>query len=158
QQDAALRRCLGPIMSYLARGSPFMGLADAPTILWRLALRGERELPWARVSEHVCRHFSNGTNPFGEMHVCMVAAVQRDADGLAASRARLERLALDGSFGAAPAIEWSMALEALIKGDASAADLHFRACEAEAVRAGGSNAQRSIITATHQAMHVPASI
>ncbi|MEO7853320.1 MAG: hypothetical protein ABIR94_13860, partial [Rubrivivax sp.] len=42
QQDAALRRCLGPIMSYLARGSPFMGLADAPTILWRLALRGER--------------------------------------------------------------------------------------------------------------------
>jgi hypothetical protein len=50
RQDAALRRCVGPIMSYLTRGSPFMGLADATTVLWRLALRGERELPWARVS------------------------------------------------------------------------------------------------------------
>ena len=156
QQDAALRRCLGPIMSYLTRGSPFMGLADAPTILWRLALRGVRDLPWARVSEHVSRHFSSGTNAFGELHICMVAAARRDTEALAASRARLERLAGEGSLGAIAASEWASALEALIKGDEAAADVHFAACEADAVRLGGSNAQRSIITATRRAMLVPA--
>jgi len=117
QQDAALRRCLGAIMSYLTRGSPFMGLADAPAILWRLALRSQRELPWAEVAAHVRRHFPNGTNPFGELHICMVAAVRRDSEGLAASRARLERLAGEGHLGASPAIEWSLALEALIEGN-----------------------------------------
>jgi tetratricopeptide (TPR) repeat protein len=158
QQDAALRRCLGPIMSYLTRGTPFMGLADAPAILWRLALRGERELPWARVSEHVRRHFPSGTNPFGELHICLVAAARRDAEGLAASHARLERLAAEGHLGALPALEWCLALEALIEGDESAAHFHFAACEADAVRLGGSNAQRSIVTATHRAMLVPAGV
>lgn len=155
RQDAAVRRCAGSIMSYLARGSPFMGLADGAAILWRLALRGERALPWARVGEHVSRHFPNGTNPFGELHVCMMAAAARDAEGLRASRDRLARMAGDGHLGARAAFDWSLALDALIAGDASAADLHFAACEANAIRLGGSNAQRSIIAATRQAMFVP---
>jgi hypothetical protein len=142
-------------MSYLARGAPFMGLADAPTILWRLALRGERDLPWSRVGEHVARHFPNGTNPFGELHVGMVAAARRDASGLRASRERLERMERDGHLGARAAREWSLALEALIERDPAAADLHFAACKADAIRLGGSNAQRSVIAATHAAMRVP---
>ena len=158
RQDAALQRCLGPIMSYLARGAPFMGLADAPSILWRLALRGARGLPWGRVGEHVSRHFPNGSNPFGELHLCMMAAAGRDAAGLRASRDRLARFAGDGHLGARAAIEWSHALDALIGGDASAADLHFAACEANSIRLGGSNAQRSIIAATHRAMSLPESI
>jgi hypothetical protein len=85
----------------------------------------------------------------------MVAAVRRDAEALTASRARLERLAAEGHLGAPAALQWSLALDALIQGDASAADVHFSACEADAVRFGGSNAQRSIITATHRAMRVP---
>lgn len=158
RQDEAVERCLGPIMSYLARGAPFMGLADAPSILWRLALRGVRGLPWARVGQHVSRHFANGSNPFGELHVCLVAAAERDAAGLRATRDRLARFAGDGHLGARATLEWSHALEALIGGDASAADLHFAACEANAIRLGGSNAQRSIIAATHRAMSVPDSI
>ena len=155
RQDAAVRRCLGPIMSYLARGSPFMGLADAPAILWRLGLRGVRGLPWARVGEHVSRHFPNGSNPFGELHICMMAAAGRDAQGLRASRDRLARFAGDGHLGARAALEWSHALEAHLEGDAPAADLHFAACEANAIRMGGSNAQRNIIAATRGAMVVP---
>jgi tetratricopeptide (TPR) repeat protein len=155
RQDAAVRRCLGPILSYLPRGAPFMGLADAPAILWRLALRGERGLPWDRVGEHVARHFPTGTNPFGELHVCIVAAAGRDAAALRASRDRLARWAGDGHHGAGAALEWSHALEALIGGDAAAAEVHFAACEAGAVRLGGSNAQRSIIAETHRAMFVP---
>jgi hypothetical protein len=157
RQDAAVQRCLGPIMSYLPRGAPFMGLADATTILWRLALLGERGLPWARAGEHVSRHFANGTNPFGELHVCMVAAAHRDAAALRASRDRLERMEREGHLGARAALEWSLALEALMEGDASEATLHFAACEADAIRLGGSNAQRSIIAATHRAMRVPES-
>ena len=155
RHDAAVRRCLGPILSYLPRGAPFMGLADAPSILWRLGVRGERGLPWAGVAEHVARHFPNGSNPFGELHVCMVAAARRDAAALRASRDRLERMEREGHLGARAALAWALALEALIEGDADAASLHFGTCEAEAMRLGGSNAQRSVIAATHGAMRVP---
>jgi hypothetical protein len=91
------------------------------------------------------------------LHVCLVAAARRDAAALRASRERLERMEREGHLGARAALEWSLALEALIVGDASAADLHFTACEADAIRLGGSNAQRSIIAATHGAMRVPES-
>jgi hypothetical protein len=155
RHDAAVQRCLGPILSYLPRGAPFMGLADAPSILWQLGLGGEPGLPWARVAEHVARHFPNGSNPFGELHLCMAAAAGRDAAALRASRERLERMAREGHLGARAALTWSLALEALIEGDAAAADRHFTACEAESMRLGGSNAQRSVIAATHAVMRVP---
>jgi tetratricopeptide (TPR) repeat protein len=157
RQDAAVQRCVGPIMSYLPLGSPFMGLADAPSMLWQLALRGERGLPWARVGEHVSRNFPNGSNPFGELHVCMMAAAARDAAGLRASRDRMTKVAGDGHHGARAVLAWTHALEALIAGDSSAAGLHFADCEANAIRLGGSNAQRSIIAATRSAMAAPRS-
>ena len=85
----------------------------------------------------------------------MTAAARRDETGLRASRERLARFAGDGHLGARAPIEWPHALDALVGGDASAADRHFAACEADSVRLGGSNAQRSIIAATHGAMSLP---
>src|SRR5688572_11329414 len=38
RDDAATRRLMGPILSYLPRGLPFMGLADIASILWRMQL------------------------------------------------------------------------------------------------------------------------
>lgn len=155
QQDA-FDRCVGPIVAYLDRGLPFMGLADGPSLLWRLGLQGATGLPWARMREHAARHFPNGSNPFGEIHLAMLAAVQRDAASLAAIRGRLERLAGEGSFGALAAIAWTRALEALVEGNSFASARDFEDCEALAVRLGGSNAQRSVIATTRRAGRVPA--
>ena len=38
QSDAAVARMVGPIMEYLPCGTPFMGLADVASLLWRLGL------------------------------------------------------------------------------------------------------------------------
>ena len=109
------------------------------------------------MSEHVDRYFPAGTNPFGEVHICMAAAARRDLAALAASRARMERLLGEGLLGAQAAVEWSFALQALIEGNGPAADAHFDICESEAIRLGGSNAQRSIIGATRQGKTFPGS-
>lgn len=61
-----------------ANGAPFMGLADGPSLLWRLGLRSVSGLPCAEVAQHASCHFANGSNPFGESHLAMLAAALRD--------------------------------------------------------------------------------
>ncbi len=157
REDAAVQRCLGPIMGYLPRGAPFMGLADAPSLLWRLGLRGVSDLPWAQATAHVAQNFPRGSNAFGEIHLAMLAAASGDIGSLEASRQRLEKLAGEGHMGAPAAIEWSHGLQALVEKRAGDAETHFAACEGDAVRLGGSKAQRSIIHDTRTAQRLPGS-
>ncbi len=157
REDAAIRRCLGPVMDYLRRGVPFMGLADAPSLLWKLGLRGVSGLPWSQVAAHAEQHFPRGSNPFGELHLAMLAASCGDIGALQAGRQRLEKLAGEGYMGAPTAIEWTRGLQALIERREGDADAHFAACEADAVRLGGSKAQRSIIGDTRATRRLPAS-
>lgn len=155
RDDAALHRCLGPIVSYFGRCSPFMGLADVPSLLWRLGLRGFRDLPWARAAQHASEYFPNGSNAFGEIHLAMLAAAQRDPDALASCGKRLERIEAEGYPGARAALAWVAALQALLEGRSDDAQRYFQRCEDEAVRLGGSNAQRSVISATRECQQLP---
>jgi tetratricopeptide (TPR) repeat protein len=146
QDAAAMDRCLGSVLAHLGRGAPFMGLADAASLLWRLKLRGAQDLPWRRADDHAREHFPKGSNAFGELHLAMHAAAARDLPRLLECRGRAEKLLADGSLGAGATVAWCRALEARLEGlDGQA---HFAACEAQAVRLGGSHAQRSVITAT----------
>jgi len=61
-EHAAAERCMNQLMSNLPRFAPFMALADGPSILWRLGLRGVAALPWAAVAQHARDHFPNGSN------------------------------------------------------------------------------------------------
>jgi tetratricopeptide (TPR) repeat protein len=155
RRDAAVERCMRSILPYLSRGTPFMGLADVPSLLWRLGLNAAGELPWSAALEHARRHFPDGSNAFGEIHLAMLAAAHRDIQGLDACCERLDRLAKNGSLGASAATSWAWALQTLMDGSLAASAGHFDACEANAVRLGGSHAQRSVIALTRQASRVP---
>jgi tetratricopeptide (TPR) repeat protein len=155
RQDDALHRCVVSIMPYLSRGTPYMTIIDAASLLWRLGLRGVPNLPWPAAFEHASRYFPEGSNPFAELHLAMLAGARQDAPALTACRERLERLGAGGSFGAQAAIEWTLALQDLLQGNEEAANAHFEACQAHAVRLGGSGAQRNVIAKTRQAARVP---
>ena len=154
--EAALRRCRDVIVPQLPRGAPFMGLADGPSLLWLLGLRNVSGLPWAEVAQHTSCHFASGSNPFGELHLAMVAAALRDRDALAHCRKRLENLVAGGSAGARAAVGWVAGLAGFLDEDPDSGVRSLRECEDEAVRLGGSNAQRSIIAQTRAARRIPA--
>jgi hypothetical protein len=86
----------------------------------------------------------------------MVASATGDREALSRCAQRLERLASDGYWGARAALQWVAALEALLEGRRDEAERCFEACEAEAVRLGGSRAQRGIIAETRRAGRLPA--
>lgn len=147
-EAAALARLHGPVAAYLPRGMPFMGLPDVVSLLWRLGLRGRRGLPWAMAQQHVERHFPQGSNPFGELHLALLAAAQGRADALAAVAGRMPALQARGLDGAAVVLQAVQALVALQQGDAAAAQQALDAACAGAVRLGGSHAQRQLLPLT----------
>lgn len=156
RDTAAVARLLGPMVSYLKRGAPFMGLADMASLLWRLGLRQLPALPWAVAQAHAAEHFPKGSNVFGELHLAMIAATRRDADALAALQQRLQQGAQRGHEGAPVALEWTKALQALVQGDAGAARDALAACQRELTRLGGSHAQRSVVDETAAVPRLPA--
>ena len=156
QEDAAMARLLGPIVDYLPRGLPYMGLPDLVSLLWRLGLRGRRSLPWDRAHQHVQQHFAQGSNVFGELHLAMLAAARGDPAALQAVAARLPTLQARGLDGAAVALRWVQGLAAAGQGDAVAAQQAIDAACQGAVRLGGSHAQRQVLSLTQQALQRPA--
>jgi hypothetical protein len=155
QRDAAMRRLLGPILAYLPRGTPFMNLADIASLLWRMGLQGMGPLPWAEAQRHADEHFTRGSNPFGEIHLAMLAAVRRDHAKLDAVARRLQVTAENGHQGAVAALHWTKALKALMEGDQGGARHHLDACRRCVVQVGGSHAQRSIVDATLEMLAIP---
>ncbi len=151
---AALRRLLGPVMDYLPRGAPYMGLPDTASLLWRLGLRGSLGLPWQTARAHAERHFAQGSNVFGEVHLALLAAAGGDTTALAAGLDRLDKITARGHEGAVVAAAFIQALEAMRQGDADAARRHWQQCLPELPRIGGSHAQRAVVELTHQAGHL----
>jgi hypothetical protein len=155
-EQAAKARCLDQLIANLPKFAPFMGLADGPSLLWRLGLRGVAGLPWAAVARHARELFPNGSSAFGEVHLAMIAAATGDREALSTCKQHLERLLSDGYLGAGAGLSWVAALDALQGGRQDEAERFFEECDAQAVRLGGSHAQRSIIPETWRAARLPA--
>jgi hypothetical protein len=155
EEQRAVAVLLGPLTEHLRVGPPFMGLADFVSLLWRLGLRGTPALPWTLAQEHVQRHFSQGSNVFGELHLAMLAAARRDEDAMEGVRRRLDVQAAKGHEGAPVAAEWVAALRALARNDTEQAQSCLEACLREAVRLGGSGAQRTLIIQTRDTLRAP---
>ena len=153
--DAAVARLLGPITDYLPRGMPFMGLADTVALMWRLGLLGVTGLPWTLAQGHAERHFLDGSNVFGELHLSMLGAARRDRKAVGASLQRLEKISERGHGGAPVAMRFAQGLIAMIDGDNGAAREHLTASNVNAERLGGSHAQRQIVDQTQQACGLP---
>lgn len=151
---AATRRLLGPVMAFLPKGPPFMGLPDTASLLWRLGLQGVGGLPWQSAQGHAERHFAQGSNVFGEVHLALLAAARRDAAALSAGLARLDRMAGRGHEGAPVAASFVQALQAMLRHDDADAGRHWQRCFPELPRIGGSHAQRAVVEMTHAAGRV----
>ena len=156
REDAAVARLIGPMARHLQHARPYMSMIDWTSLLWRLGLRGVRGLPVSQAHEYVARNFASGSNVFGEMHLAMMAIATKDRTQLDAIRRRLEAHRDRGHEGGTIALHWIDALGALIDGDLPAAQQHLDACWTDAVRIGGSGAQRQFIDETRKAMRVPA--
>lgn len=154
-QGAAIKRLVGPIARYLPRGTPFMGLADTVSLLWRLGQLGVQGLPWQMAQEHAKQNFPNGSNVFGELHLTMLAAARRDRSALVAALHRLEIIGERGHEGASVALLWTQALIALLDGDIALAREHIGVCTEQAVRLGGSHAQRGVFEQTGTVLRLP---
>lgn len=154
---AARRRMLGPVLDFLPKGPPFMGLPDTASLLWRLGLHGVSALPWQAAQRHAERHFAQGCNVFGEVHLALLAAARRDDDALSSGWARLDMTAGRGHEGAAVAAAFARALQAMLRHDDVDAGRHWQRCLPELPRIGGSHAQRSVVEMTHAAGRLPAS-
>jgi tetratricopeptide (TPR) repeat protein len=146
---AATRRMLGPVLDFLAKGPPFMGLPDTASLLWRLGLQGEGGLPWQAAQRHAEQHFAQGSNVFGEVHLALLAAARCDAAALSAGRARLDRSAGRGHEGAPVAAAFVQALQAMLRHDDAEARRHWQQCLTDLPRIGGSHAQRAVVELTH---------
>jgi tetratricopeptide (TPR) repeat protein len=150
---AAWRRLLGPVLDYLPRGAPYMGLPDTASLLWRLGLRGASAgaLPWPVVQAHADRHFAKGSNVFGELHLALLAAARQDAAALHAGLQRLGAIAGKGHEGAPVVAAFVRALLAQQGGDSQAAERNWQYCLTELPRIGGSHAQRAVVELSHAA-------
>ena len=103
----------------------------------------------------VSRYFPNGSNVFGELHLTMLAAARSDRGALLAAFERLRSMSENGNEGAAVAMRWTKGLIKLLDGESESAREHLDYCQAAAVRLGGSNAQRSVVSETRKALRVP---
>lgn len=164
RHDAAHARLQHAVLGHLARGTPYMGLADIASLLWRMELVSAapaaqtppwQTLPWQAAHEHAARHFASGSNVFGELHLVLLAAARGDRDALGASRQRLQAVARRGHAGAPLVQRLALALVATQDGDAPAAHVHLQACVAELPRLGGSHAQRQVVEQLQAALAQP---
>lgn len=146
--DAAFARFTSQVLRQLDAAPPLVGMSDAASMLWRLRLLGREGLPWPSAADYCNRLFPNGGNVFAELHLAMLAAGRGDRAALDASTARLRATADKGHAAAPVALHWNAALGAVMAGDMALARSELRACSAEAVRLGGSHAQRTVVDLT----------
>jgi hypothetical protein len=156
--DAAVQRWLGCIVPHLAHALPLVGTTDAASLLWRLDLAGRGGLSWRAARDFAAKAYPDGGNAFVELHLAMLAAAHRDTPGLAACRARLQRLADAGHAAAPTALHWVEGLDALSAGELERARAELQACVGQLPRLGGSHAQRTIVERTLAALRLPRAV
>ena len=112
RDDLALQRLLGPILDYLPRGTPFMGLRGHR--LSALAAWDCAELappPGVPLVNTRAASFQKDRTSFGELHLAMLAAAYRERGELEDCERRLESLARTGHRGAEVVRRWTAALQ-----------------------------------------------
>jgi tetratricopeptide (TPR) repeat protein len=152
----AYREAVHPGASW---GPPLNVATDAPSFLWRAELAGEPRHTqlWRDVREYAVKNFPKAGVSFADVHVALSCAASGDQAGLErVTRELRERLVegrvppgevvlrLAGAFAAYAKSDWNRAIELL------------QAALPEAVRIGGSRAQRDIVGLTLRAAYVQA--
>jgi hypothetical protein len=146
------------IVPHLEVALPLVGFTDIASALWRLGLAGRAGLPWGVAAQFAQQHYAEGGNIFVELHLSMLAAAQADRQALARCDSRLQRKADAGHAAALPALAWVAGLAALLDGDTAHARHQLQRCLDQAVRLGGSYAQRTVVERTLDSTSRPTAV
>ena len=125
---------------------PLNVLTDVASWLWRAELHGQprRKEDWRAVAGYSAERFPQAGVPFADIHTAMATLRNGDAAAFERLRADLERL---GGERPASAIAARIAagFAASTRGDWALAAAHLGEARLEAVRVGGSRAQRELV-------------
>ena len=125
---------------------PLNVLTDVASWLWRAELHGQprRDADWLAVAGYCAERFAQAGVAFADIHVAMATLRCGDAAAFERLRADLERL---GGERPASAIAARIAagFAASTRGDWALAAAHLGEARVEAVRVGGSRAQRELV-------------
>lgn len=149
--DGALAIYADKVRHSVSQGTPINIISDAASLLWRLQAYGHpvSEELWQDAADYAREAFPKPGHAFVDSHMALLEAATGDNAGLGRRIAALDKMVTNGSLGAG-AIVPAIGRAAL----AFAADDYGRCVEilepmaAEAVRIGGSNAQREVIEDT----------
>ncbi len=145
---SALRLYEERISPAVTKAAPLNALTDAASLLWRLELAGgARPAAWPEVMDYAERRFPKPGLAFADVHLALTAAA---AGGAGAGHSRLAAIeamaAARGALADGAAVGLSRGLVAFAAGDFPTAVRELEA--AEAVRIGGSHAQRELVEDT----------
>jgi hypothetical protein len=131
--------------------APVIVVSDSASLLWRLRIHGH-ETPKERL-EDAARHaedaFPDAGFAFIDVHLALLAAANGDRDALLRRVEALERRVAAGTLAAGPAVPAiCRAVLAFAEGDYAGCVRLLEPVAADAVRIGGSHAQREVIEDT----------
>jgi len=142
-----------------AWGPPLNVATDAPSFLWRAELAGEpRHVQlWTQVREYAVRSFPKAGVPFADVHVALACAADGDAADLERVIKQLREREAAGRLPPGPVVPMlADAFAAYAKSDWNRAIELLEAALPEAVRIGGSRAQRDLVGLTLRAACIQA--
>lgn len=149
--DQALRLYRDNVHPSVSHGMAINIVSDAASLLWRLGLYGHEppEGAWAEVADYASHAFPRPGHPFIDIHMAMIEAATDKREALNTRVAALEAMASGGRIAAGPVVPaFARAALAFADGDYTASATHLETLADEAVRIGGSGAQRDIVEDT----------
>lgn len=147
----ALRLYQENVHPAVSHGMAINIVSDAASLLWRLDLYGHEapEGAWTEVADYADRAFPRTGHPFIDTHMAMIEAATGRREALEARVGALDALASAGRVAAGPVVPaFARAALAFADGDYAASVRLLEPLAAEAVRIGGSAAQRDVIEDT----------
>lgn len=148
EPQRALALYAGHVQPSVSAGLPINVVSDAASLLWRLHAYGHAvpEGLWAAASAYAAPFFARPGFPFVDVHMALLAAATGDREAVEGRAAALTELVEAGTLAAGPVVPAiCRAALAFAEEDHAACVLHLEPVAAEAVRIGGSGAQRELV-------------
>lgn len=140
--------CVQPSVSL---GLPLNILTDTVSFLWRMRLYGQ-EVPaglWEAAAAYAAPRYPNPGLPFADVHMAMLGAANGDPAGVEKRAATLTAMVEAGTLAAGPVVPAiCRAVLAFAAGDHAGCVRLLEPLVSEAVRIGGSGAQRAVVEDT----------
>ena len=135
----------------VSAGTPVNIVSDSASFLWRFQAYGH-EVPagrWQDASDYAANYFQQPGFPFADIHMAMIAAATGNDSAVEHRVQILERLVRENGLPAGPVVPaLCRAVLAFMNGNYRSCTQLLETFAVEAVRVGGSGAQREIIEDT----------